>query len=168
MNENTKSNRFSKHITASTVKSISPKFKYRQVYGFAGKNPTSNSILPREDSFDPAKWLKDFDKKMEKFFEDLTSTCMDAAREISNLLSKCVRAYFRFLMLCALIAFGYLFLISTLETNPSILENVPNLSKLLVSMEVLANYAIDFLDWNFVCATRIVEDIMAEISNRIS
>ena len=124
MNENTKSNRFSKHITASTVKSTSPKFKYRQVYGFAGKNPTSNSIPPREDSFDPAKWLKDFDKKMEKFFEDPTSTCMDAAREISNLLSKCVRAYFRFLMLCAL----------------------------------------EFLHWNFVGATRIIEYIMAEVT----
>lgn len=166
MNENTKSNRFSQYtnINARAVKSDSTKFKYRQVYGFAGKKPTSCSILPREDAFDIEKWLENFEKKMDKFFDNIIKATPKIVRGIRGY----VNTYTRFLMLCALITYGYAFLISMIESNPNIIETLPNLTNLLQSMNVLAGYATDFLHWNFVWAARIIEQLIAEATVLIS
>ena len=170
MNENTKSNRFSQHINveACTVKSDPPKFEYRKIYGFAGKKTTTKPILPSEDAFNIEKWVKNFNKKMDKFFENLCEKTYDAMQQISRSVRNMVRAYLRFLMLCAFIAIGYASLVYLSENNPSIITNVPNITKLLQSMSVLAGYATDFLHWNFVWATRIIEHLIEEVNALIS
>lgn len=166
MNENAKSKRFLQHIKVNTcsVKSEAHQFKYHQVYGFVRRQPSTSAILPHEDSFDIQKCFEDFEKKMDKFVDKL----LKATPKMSHAIRRIVRSYIRLLMFCALITFGYAFMLSMVESNPNIIEAVPNLTRLLQSMNILAGYTTDFLHWNFVWLTRIIEQFIEEVSALIS
>ena len=160
MNKNTKSNLYSHLSTAHTsiTKSNSSKSEYHKVQGFAGN--TSNSILPRENCFDIENFMKNFDKKMEKF----TTKSVEAAQDVSRGIRNLIKSYVRFLMLCAIVSIGYIFLFSMIESNPSIIENIPNISKLLESMKVLVGYSNAFLHWNFEWMAQFIEEIGNELA----
>ena len=125
---------------------------------------SARSILPNEKTFD-ATVLNDFSKKVNDALEKMFTKTHRFCTKLSRGISRIAKAYFRILLACAIVTFGYGFLFNLVDANPAIVENVPAIATLLESLKVLASYTGQFLHMNVEWAIEIIESIIEEINS---